>query len=225
MNFPNTFQAQLPEGLGLKNLSQASLMDAFQQQHLVERELVSESVYRGHFLHVNRDVVSLAGGQQAGREYILHPGAVMIVALLDAQHVVVETQYRYPLKKVMLEFPAGKLDPQEGGLACGRRELAEETGLRARWWARAGHTHNAMAYSNEAIEIWFACGLQAGLQKLDVGEHLEVHSARLSDLEAWVCAGILTDAKTMAGLWWWRMLLQQAWQPQWRDESELIEGC
>ena len=86
----------------------------------------------------------------------------MIVALADDGRLVVERQYRYPMARVMLEFPAGKLDAGEPPLACAVRELAEETGYRAAEWARAGILHNAIAYSTEGIEVWFARGLVPG---------------------------------------------------------------
>jgi ADP-ribose pyrophosphatase len=107
-------------------------------------------VFRGHFLDVRRDLVRLPDGATAAREYIVHPGAVMIVPLLPDGRLVVERQYRYPMGRVMLEFPAGKIDASEPPFACAVRELAEETGYRAREWARAGILHNAIAYSNKA---------------------------------------------------------------------------
>ena len=118
-------------------------------------------VYRGDFLDVRRDIVRLPDGSSASREYIVHPGAVMIVPMLDDGRLVVERQWRYPLARVMLEFPAGKLDPGEPVLDCAVRELIEETGYRATEWARAGLLHNAIAYSTEGIEVWFARGLAA----------------------------------------------------------------
>ncbi len=95
----------------------------------------------------------------------MHPGAVMVVPLLDDGRLVMERQYRYPMARVLLEFPAGKIDPGESPFACALRELAEETGYRAREWARAGVLHNAVAYSTEGIEIWFARGLSAGARR------------------------------------------------------------
>ena len=115
--------------------------------HLVERLVRSESVYDGHFLKVRRDQVKLPDGQLAWREHIVHPGAVMIVPLTDDGQLVVERQHRYPLDHVLLEFPAGKLDPDETTLACAKRELLEETGYTAREWAYAGRLHNAQIIS------------------------------------------------------------------------------
>jgi len=140
--------------------------------HLMERPLQQQQVYQGNFLDVRRDTVQLPGGASATREYIVHPGAVMIVPILDDGRLVLERQCRYPLGSVLLEFPAGKIDPGEDRWACARRELAEETGYRAAEWALAGRLHNAPAYSNEFIEIWFARGLSLGDQHLDDGEFI-----------------------------------------------------
>lgn len=187
--------------------------------HLRERQRHSESVYVGHFLDVRRDTVELPDGTTAGREYIVHPGAVMVVPILDDGRLVVERQYRYPLGRVMLEFPAGKLDGDEPPLACGIRELAEETGYRAAEWARAGLLHNAIAYSNERIEVWFARGLTAGARRLDAGEFLDVGVASLDELLAAAASGSLTDAKTLIGLLWLQNWQSGRWALNWAAAS------
>ena len=100
--------------------------------HLIERCQRSDTVFEGNFLHVQRDQVALPDGKVATREFIRHPGAVMIVPLLDDGRLLMERQYRYPMGRVMLEFPAGKLDAGEPPFECAVRELEEETGYRAR---------------------------------------------------------------------------------------------
>lgn len=186
-------------------------------EHLRERQVSSQQAYRGHFLDVRRDEVRLPDGSSAAREYIVHPGAVMIVPLLDDGRVVVERQFRYPMGRVMLEFPAGKLDAGEPPLQCAIRELAEETGYTAREWARAGILHNAIAYSTEGIEVWFARGLELGARSLDAGEFLDVDISTVETLDELAHRGELTDAKTLIGLMWlqsWRSgRWQLAWQP------------
>ena len=159
-------------------------------------------------------------GTTAQREYLVHPGAVMIVPLLtdtvDDMRVVLERQFRYPVDRVMVEFPAGKLDPGESVLACAQRELQEETGYRAREWARAGVMHPVISYSTEFIEVWFARGLVAGARSLDAGEFLDVFTATPQELLQWCCDGTVTDAKTLAGALWLQNVLAGAWTLDWQ---------
>jgi ADP-ribose pyrophosphatase len=183
---------------------------------LVERLLETSQVYRGHFLDVRRDRVALPDGRSAHREYIRHPGAVMIVPLLDDGRLLMERQYRYPMGRVMLEFPAGKLDVGEDPLVCGQRELLEETGYSAAEWAHAGILHNAIAYSDEGIHIYFARGLNKGEQKLDDGEFLELVTHTPAELDALAARGGLTDAKTLIGLLWLQRWQQGAWPLRWQ---------
>ena len=183
---------------------------------LREDLLVSEQVYLGHFLDVRRDQVRLPDGTTAQREYIVHPGAVMIVPLLADGRLVIERQWRYPLARVMIEFPAGKLEVGEPPLQCAVRELIEETGYRAAEWARAGILHNAIAYSNEGIEVWFARGLTLGERHLDPGEFLDVAAAGADELDALACRGELTDAKTLIGLLWLQNWRAGRWPLVWQ---------
>ncbi|HJV96030.1 MAG TPA: NUDIX hydrolase [Albitalea sp.] len=184
--------------------------------HLREETLASQAVYRGGFIEVRCDHVRLPNGATATREYIVHPGAVMIVPLLDDGRLIMERQYRYPLSRVMLEFPAGKIEPGEPTLQCAARELAEETGYRAAEWARAGILHNAVAYSNEGIEVWFARGLVEGTASLDHGEFLDVSTATLDELLALAQSGELTDAKTLIGLLWLQNWRNGQWDIHWQ---------
>jgi len=192
-------------------------MESERDAHLIEHTLTSERVYEGSFIRVQRDVVSLPDGKQAAREYVLHPGAVMIVAVLPDGRLVVERQYRHPVKRVMIEFPAGKLDPGEGGLRCAQRELLEETGYSASRWARAGVMHPVIGYADEFIEIWFADGLQPGERHLDEGEFLDVLSATQQELEGWMRDGLLTDVKTIVGMMWLQKWRSGDWPLEWID--------
>ncbi len=184
--------------------------------HLREETIESQQVFLGGFLDVRRDRVRMPDGHEAVREYIVHPGAVVVVAMLDDGRLVVERQYRYPLGRVMLEFPAGKLDAGESGLSCAVRELAEETGYSAAEWAHAGILHNTVAYSSEGIEVWFARGLTPGERALDHGEFLDVSQASVDELLALAHSGELTDAKTLIGLMWLQNWQSGRWQLTWQ---------
>ena len=186
------------------------------EPHLTETLVRAETVWQGRFLDVRRDTVALPDGVHSTREYIVHPGAVMVVPLLPDGRLLMERQYRYPLGRVMLEFPAGKIDPGEAPFTCAVRELAEETGYRAAEWARAGILHNAIAYSTEGIEIWFARGLTAGPAQLDAGEFLEVVAHTPAELDALAGSGQVTDAKTLIGLFWLQKWQSGQWSLAWQ---------
>ena len=187
--------------------------------HLREERLQREPLLQGHFLKVVRDTVRLPDGRQATREFVLHPGAVMVVALSDDGRVLMERQYRHPMGQVMLEFPAGKRDAGEDSLACARRELQEETGYTARQWARAGVLHPVIAYSTEVIEIWFAKDLSLGERQLDTDEFLDVFTASPAELMAACQQGLLTDAKTLTGLLWLQNVQSGQWPLHWQTLS------
>ena len=187
---------------------------------LTERAVRSEELFRGGFLHAFRDTVVLPDGSNAKREYVKHPGAVMIIALRDEDSasgpmLILERQFRYPVQRVMVEFPAGKLNPGESPLACAQRELAEETGYEAREWAHAGMLHPCIAYSDEFIDIWFARGLSQGAARLDPGEFLEVFAASPQ---------ALMGCKTLAGALWLQNVLSGTWALTWQTMQESCIG-
>lgn len=186
-------------------------------KHLVERTVSREELFHGNFMHAVRDTVQLPDGGTATREYILHPGAVAIIPMLDDGRLVLERQYRHPVGRVMIEFPAGKLDVGEDRLECARRELLEETGYSAREWAHAGELHPVISYSTELIDIWFARGLTLGERRLDEGEFLDVFTATFDELQAWCRSGQVTDAKTLIGTLWLQNVLSGAWKLDWRS--------
>jgi ADP-ribose pyrophosphatase len=169
-------------------------------EHLVEKRLSSDVVYEGKLLHVRSDQVRLPDGHTATREYIVHPGAVLVVPVLDDGRLVVERQFRYPLNRVMVEFPAGKLDPPEDPLECAKRELIEEAGYEARTWTALGNVHSIVSYSTEAIAFFVAEGLSHVGAKLDHGEFLEIVEMSADDMLAALDRGEITDAKTVAAL-------------------------
>ena len=157
----------------------------------------SEEIFDGTILHVQRDTVRLPNGNDAIREVIRHIGAVCVIPVLDNGDVIMERQYRYPLDRVILEIPAGKLDAaNENRLSAIQRELREETGYTAEEWTVIGDFHPAPAYSDEFITMYMARKLRKGDRHLDADEFLDVYTVPLKDLVEDVMAGRISDAKT-----------------------------
>jgi ADP-ribose pyrophosphatase len=168
--------------------------------HLAETMVSSEVVFEGKLLHVRRDIVRLPDGSLATREYVVHPGAVLIIPVLPDGRLVVERQYRYPVGQVFIEFPAGKLDPGEAETTTAQRELAEETGYVAAAWTPLGRIHSVVGYSSEAIDFYIAEGLTHVGAKLDDGEFLEIVTMSVDEMLSALDRGEITDAKTVAAL-------------------------
>jgi ADP-ribose pyrophosphatase len=171
---------------------------------LAETRVGGEVVFDGKLLHVRRDRVRLPDGGEATREYIVHPGAVGILAFTAEGNVVLERQYRYPHGRDFIEIPAGKIEPGEDLLVCARRELLEETGYAAAEWQRITTIHNAISYSDEAIDLFLARGLEKRAQKLDEEEFLEVLEVPFAEALAMLNDGRISDVKTMIALFWAR---------------------
>ena len=167
---------------------------------LKEEKLSGALVYEGRFLKVAKDVVRLPDGSEGSREYIKHPGAVLIVPLFGDGRVLLERQYRYPQHREFIEVPAGKREQGEDPLETARRELLEETGYVASDWKHIGVIHTAIAYSDEGIEMYVARGLEKRERKLDQGEFLELMETTLEEAWAMIRDGRITDVKTVAAL-------------------------
>jgi ADP-ribose pyrophosphatase len=167
---------------------------------LTEHCISTEDLAQGDFLCVKRDQVRLPSGHVSQREYVTHPGAVVIVPLLNNGNVVLERQFRYPLHQVFIELPAGKIDANESTLQTGQRELLEETGYQAQDWVKLGEQHPCIGYSNEVIHIYLARDLKAGVSHLDVDEALEVFELPLSEAIKLIQQGEITDSKTIVAL-------------------------
>lgn len=180
---------------------------------LIETRISSEIIAQGGMLTARRDQVRLPNGGTSQREYVIHPGAVVIAALLDNGNLVLERQFRYPLNRVFIELPAGKIDQGEDPLITGQRELLEETGYSANEWVYLALQHPCIGYSNEVIHIYLARGLIAGEHNRDEDEALQLFEASLDECLAMVQRGEITDGKTIVALMWAEKFLQGSWRP------------
>lgn len=176
---------------------------------LTEYCISSETLAQGGLLTVRKDAVRLANGHISQREYVLHPGAVVIVPLLANGNVLLERQFRYPLHQVFIELPAGKIDPDEDVLKTGQRELMEETGYAAQNWIKLGVQHPCIGYSNEVIHIYLATGLEAGDHQRDEDEMLELFDVKLEQCLEMICNQEITDSKTIVALFLAHQYLQK----------------
>ena len=167
---------------------------------LNEHCISSETLAQGGLLTVKKDVVRLANGNISQREYVMHPGAVVVVPLLPNGNVLLERQFRYPLHQVFIELPAGKIDPDEDVLKTGQRELLEETGYTAQNWVKLGVQHPCIGYSNEVIHIYLASNLSAGEHQRDEDEMLEVFNVKLEQCLEMISNQEITDSKTIVAL-------------------------
>lgn len=182
-------------------------------KHLHEETLASEQVFHGKLLDVRRDRVRLPDGSEGVREYIVHPGAVVIIPVLDNGDLLFERQYRYPVGRAFLELPAGKIDAGEDIACTATRELLEETGHEAGEWRYLGVMHPCIGYSNERIEIFLARGLRrVSAPQLDHGEFLDVLPLSVAAAIEAIRTGELTDAKTITALFWAEKVLAGQWR-------------
>jgi len=169
---------------------------------LKETCLNTAVVYEGSFIKVHKDQVRVPDGQVHTREYIVHPGAVAVLALLDNGKLVMERQYRYAPRREFIELPAGKIDHNEDILLTAQRELLEETGYTASEWAHLATTWPCIGYADEQIEYFLARGLTHHEHQLDDGEFLEVFELSLAEGLDWIKQGKINDSKTIIGLFW-----------------------
>jgi ADP-ribose pyrophosphatase len=180
-----------------------------EQSDLEEHCISSEIIADGGMLTVKRDQVRLPSGHKSQREYVIHPGAVVVVPILPNGNVILEKQFRYPLHQVFIELPAGKIDAGEDVLVTGQRELLEETGYTATNWTKLGYQHPCIGYSNEVIHMYLATELTAGEHSRDIDEALEVFELGFDDCLAMVKRGEITDGKTIVALFFAEKYLTQ----------------
>jgi ADP-ribose pyrophosphatase len=188
------------------------------RRDLTEHTLESRLVYEGKFLRLRKDSARLPDGTVGSREYIVHPGAAAMVPLFDDGRILIERQFRYPLKQEFIEIPAGKIDPGETSLQTAQRELIEETGYRAEQWAFMTRIHPAIGFADELIDIYLCKDLVKTEQKLDAGEFVELEVVTLGWLMDQLKAGRLSDVKTQISTLWLDNLYSGRWDwPQFKS--------
>lgn len=170
-------------------------------EKLKETTITSEKVYDGALLRVRKDMVRLPDGNCSVREYICHPGAVALVPWLPDGKLLLIRQFRYPLKRVFIELPAGKIDPGERPEQTGLRELEEETGYRAGRLEYLSSIHPCIGYSDEVIHLYEAFDLYHSQRCPDEHEFMEVFSLSLAETLRLIEKGEITDVKTLAGIY------------------------
>jgi len=170
--------------------------------NLKETQIDSTLSYDGDFLKVSKDRARMPDGSVSSREYIKHPGAVAILAILDNGKLLMERQFRYAPHREFIEIPAGKIDQGEDILITAQRELLEETGYIANEWIHLSTAWPCIGYADERLEYFMARGLTHQGAKLDEGEFLDVFELSLPDAIDWVRQGKINDSKTIVGLFW-----------------------
>ena len=170
-------------------------------EELIETKVKSETIYDGVLLHVRRDTVKLPNGKEAKREWIKHPGASSVIPIFPDGQIILVKQYRYPVGKITLEVPAGKLDgPDEDPLACAVRELSEETGYTSDNIYKLTTIATTVGFSNELIHLYAAENLQEGKQHTDEDEFINVVKVPLSEAMRMVEDGRIIDAKSIISI-------------------------
>ena len=172
-----------------------------EEKNLVETKIKIEDIFDGTLLHVKRDTVKLPNGNESTREWIKHPGASAVIPVLPDGRIILVKQYRYPIHKITLEIPAGKLDsPDEDPLLCATRELSEETGYSTENIEKLTTIATTVGFSNEYIHLYIAEGLKAGFQHTDADEFINVVKLSLTEAVQMVLDGRIYDAKSVAAI-------------------------
>lgn len=195
-------------------------LDQNSPECLIETCISSEYILQSRWMHVKRDTVQLPSGNTGQREFLIHPGAVIVIPVFDDGTMLFERQFRYPLNQIFIELPAGKIDPGEDVLVTGQRELLEETGYSAKDWVYLGLQHPCIGYSTEIIHMYLARGLEAGVPSRDEDEALQLMTMTQSEALSKIQSGEITDGKTIIALMWAEKYLNGTWRPMTFNDIE-----
>jgi ADP-ribose pyrophosphatase len=174
---------------------------------IIERATVlsSEVVYQGPLFSVRHDKLVEPGGRANERDVIRHNGSVVILAIDNSKNkrdpwIVLERQYRHAANQFLWELPAGKLEPGEEPLAGAQRELAEETGYRAKKWRPLVEYYASPGFLGESMKVFLAEGLEPGETHLEEDENIELRLVKLSELLKMIEKGAILDGKTLTSV-------------------------
>lgn len=182
-----------------------------EEADFTETTIDTRKVFDGTLLHVRADTVRLPNGNLSTREYIEHPGAATVLAFIDERTLLLERQFRYPLRRHFIELPAGKIDPGEAPLQTAQRELREECGYEAAQWRHLATLHPCIGYADEHIELYLARELTHVGHALDDDEFLQVLEVTVDEALEWVRTGRITEPKAITGLLWADKLMRGEW--------------
>lgn len=164
-----------------------------------EKTINSELIFDGRVVKLYKDSVELSTGQKTFREVVKHSGGVVILAFKEDKILLVK-QFRYPMKEVMLELPAGKLEQGEDPFEAAKRELEEETGYCANKWTDLGYVYTSPGYSDEKLYLYKAEDLEFTHCHPDEGEIIQAFEYKYDDVLKMIDNGQINDAKTLCAL-------------------------
>ncbi len=164
-----------------------------------EKTVSTKRIYDGIVVNLRVDTVELPDGKTALRDIVEHPGGVGIVAITDDNKILMVKQYRKPIEKAIIELPAGKLDKNEDIEVCGRRELEEETGYKAKEFTYLGYMYPSPGFDDEVTHLYLARDLYKGEVNLDEDEYLDVFKYDISEVKEMIMNNEINDAKTVIG--------------------------
>ena len=165
--------------------------------------LKSEIRFKGKVFDHQVDEIEYESGNKGIREVAIHPGGAVVVPIKDDGKIILVRQFRYPLQKTLIELPAGKLDKDEDPLVCATRELEEETGYKAKEIKKLGEIYTAPGYCTEILHIYSASGLTPGNHNREEGEQgMEILELTIDEIKKMIFSGKITDAKTIAGIFY-----------------------
>ena len=172
-------------------------------EYLREKTIRTERIYSGRVINLRKDEVTLPNGKKSTREIIDHPGAVVILAQNSKEKVIMVKQFRKAIEDVLLELPAGTLEPNEEIINCAKRELEEETGYQAQNWEKIYDFYSAPGFCSEKLSLFYAWNLKKTKTKTDHDEFIKVMEYDKKRITSLLNNNQVRDAKTLVGILWW----------------------